>query len=425
VVYIADLDEVRAIDGLPGPMDRCVRYCALALNLSRGERPLEALAVLRRATRELAASPPELAQQIIELASRCDPPIERGRWSLVEYQKEPERFKELGGITGDVHDGFWHPGAPFQGMLGVPGLSVDGHGWGGDNVSFHVCRDGELVATVPALIDGTHVIGWGRTHPSCPTMPIDVYFADEDTERSAVWGVVWEHLHHLMRAWGASCFRVQEDPGAAGTVHRLAVKKAHRHAAEIWDRPVVDLSKSEADLLSGVRKSFRSNVNWGRKNLITEYLDSSELTDEKVAFVHTTLQEIIEKYGDGLTPYIFHRPLSMCRQGKGEIAITREGDGDPLAMTMVTYDGGVAYYALGGQRSHGNKHIGHYAVFDALLRAKSHGMSSFVLDRYNGGSTAFDGRRVLTRNDREESILFFKRGFSDDYQMIHVYTVFP
>lgn len=436
---VGDCDVVRALDGQGEAQLRLATCVHLAAACRRAGRPLDELAALRRAARELAVPPTAgLAGRIAELAAEHDAPRPlAGGWSIVDYPRDPKGFCALAGISDEVHDAFWHPGARLSGLAGTVGLPAEGHGWGGDNVSFHLCHDDRLVATVPAVIDAAHVLAWGRTHPGAPTMPIEIRLADEPVgsdgpvepvDRSRVLELVWDELRRLVRVWGATCFRVMERPEDDHLLHRLVVRKARRYGAELWDRPVADLGEDEATLFGGVRKSFRSNINWCRKNLVTQYLSGAELTAETVRSLYLTMQELhaslIERYGDGMTNYLFLRPLLMCVVGMGEVAVTRTPDGTAQAMTATTYDGGVAYYALGGSRTLEGKHVGHFAVYDSMLRAKQKGMHTYVFDRFNGPSVGFDGRVVVERWSREDNILFFKRGFSDDSEVVAVYTVF-
>jgi hypothetical protein len=158
-----------------------------------------------------------------------------------------------------------------------------------------------------------------------------------------------------------------------------------------------------------------------------EYVSGEAITNEKAKYIYGVIQDLhkalIEKYTDGMTTELFMHPVLMCRIGNGEVAITRTADGVPCGLTVSTYDGGIGYYALGGSTILQGKNVGHFVVYDAILRAKARGLQTYVMNRFFPASVSLSKVQPKIMSDRSFNIAFFKRGYSDDTEFINVYNV--
>jgi len=425
-------EPVQALQAEASPLVHIGTYLNIAQICLENGRLLEALGVLRRVARQFGRQLGNVSQRVEALANGGLPmPELPTHWSIVAVDRDEARFKALAGIDGPIFSNFWHPGAKFGGLAGTPGLEGLAPDQTLDNASFHVCFKGAVVATVPVVVDATHTAAWVTNHPSSGYMPIEVHFtdahADGQIDRRDVYKVVVAYLKHLTRVFGASQFAIAEPPSDNFALYKQILKKARSYSAQIWDRPYVDLTLPDAAVFSGIRKSYRSHINWCAKNLTVEYLSGDQIKGEKANEIYAVIQEVksdmLAKYTDGMTLELFMHPILMCRNGKGEVAITRTPQGAPVGVTVTTYDNGVAYYAIGGSKVYEGKNVGHFVLYDAIMRAKAKGVRRYLMNRLFPASVATDKAAVRLMVERNITITFFKRGFSDDCEFVNVYNV--
>ena len=91
--------------------------------------------------------------------------------------------------------------------------------------------------------------------------------------------------------------------------------------------------------------------------------------------------------------------------GSGELSLGHDNTGSLVSATLVIDSDRVSQYASAVyDRAKFDKPIGHWPVFDAILRAKKRGKYQFDLGDIPAAGTA---------SDKELSIAIFKRGFVD------------
>lgn len=421
-------EPVKALQSEASPLVQIGTYLNIAQICLENGRLVDKLGTLRRVARQFGRNLGNVAQRIEALANaRLPMPELPTGWSIVAADRDEREFKALAGIEGPIYSNFWHPGAPYGGLTGTPGLEGLAPDPAPDNASFHVCFNGSVVATVPVVVDATHSAAWVTNHPSSGYMPIEVHFADATADRNDVYKVVVAYLKHLTKTFGASQFAIMEPPSDNFALYKQILKKARSYSAQIWDRPYVDLTLSESEIFSGVRKSYRSHINWCRKNLTVEYLSGDQIKGEKANDIYRIIQEVksemIAKYTDGMTLELFMHPILMCRAGKGEVAIARGADGVPYGVTVSTYENGVAYYAIGGSKVLDGKNVGHFVLYDAIMRAKAKGVRRYLMNRLFPATVSSDKTNIKLTVERNITITFFKRGFSDDCEFVNVYNV--
>ena len=425
-------EPVKALQAEASPLVHLGTYLNIAQICLENGRLAEKLGVLRRVARQFGRQLGNLSQRIEALANGGMPTPELpAHWSIVAVDRDEARFKALAGIDGPLYSNFWHPGAKYGGLAGTPGLDGLAPDPTLDNASFHVCFKEAVVATVPVVVDATHTAAWVTNHPSSGYMPIEVHFTEAqaggEVARSDVYKVVVAYLKHLTKVFGASQFAILEPPADNFALYKQILKKARSYSAQIWDRPYVDLTLPDSAISSGIRKSYRSHINWCAKNLTVEYLSGDQIKGEKANEIYAVIQEVksdmLAKYTDGMTLELFMHPMLMCRNGKGEVAITRTPQGVPVGVTVTTYDNGLAYYAIGGSKVYEGKNVGHFVLYDAIMRAKAKGVRRYLMNRLFPASVATDKASVRLMVERNITITFFKRGFSDDCEFVNVYNV--
>ena len=421
-------EPVKALQSEASTLVHIGTYLNIAQICMESGRLVEMLGALRRVARQFGRGLGDISQRIAALAHGGLPlPELPSGWSIIAVDRDELRFKALAGIDGPVFSNFWHPGAKYGGLAGTPGLEGMAPDAALDNASFHVCFKDAVVATVPVVVDATHSAAWVTNHPSSGYMPIEVHFTDASIDRSDAYKVVIAYLRHVTKAFGASQFAIMEPPSDDFALYRQILKKARSYSAQIWDRPYVDLTRSDSEIFSGIRKSYRSHINWCARNLSVEYWSGEQINGEKANEIYAVIQEVksdmLAKYTDGMTLELFMHPILMCRAGKGEVAITRTPQGVPCGVTVSTYENGVAYYAIGGSKVIDGKNVGHFNLYDAIMRAKAKGVRRYLMNRLFPASVSCDKTDIKLTVERNINITFFKRGYSDDCEFVNVYNV--
>jgi len=389
----------------------------------------EELAALRMARRMAGGAAALIDTRIAENLSRNpDAATYEGGLRIVSYSTEPRAFETLVGSTA-IGNNVAHPGAEFHGLTGSDGQLLLPPQPLVDNVSFAVCDGDERLAVVPCIIQGDDTISWVAIHLPVGGVPINIHFDLPPRNERKVLQVIVEHLGRLLRTYGATHYVIREPFGESRLLYN-ALGLSSTFAAELWDRPVVPLDGvSEDEIFAGVRKSYKSHINWGKTNLVMEYLAGDQLTHTRVQEVHDLLdrchEKLIQEMGNGMTESIFMPPMVMCQRKHGEVAIARTKDGIACGVTVVTEAGGISHYTLGGSIPQQNKNPGQFIVYDAMLRAKARGSRCFHVNREYAAPVSMHGLQPRIQSVHDTNLIFFKRGFGGHLETFAVYKVFP
>jgi len=164
-----------------------------------------------------------------------------------------------------------------------------------------------------------------------------------------------------------------------------------------------DLSEGETSLRRGLRKSYKSLLNWGRANMTIavvnrETPDRAQF-DRYQAFHQAVAGRSfrVQNTWDALFTWI--------ESGQGELVLGFLQD-DLVAGTLVGDAEGSAYYVSGVyDRERFDKPMAHWPLWTAMLRAHERGLMRFEL-----GDIPLDGDAT----PKEVAIGFFKRGFATE-----------
>ena len=172
----------------------------------------------------------------------------------------------------------------------------------------------------------------------------------------------------------------------------------------------IDLNAPQESITAGLRRSYRSFVNWGRRNITLTYVNAGNPD----LSLFRTFQEFHRCVAGRVT-----RPqeswdimFETVASGSGELSLGHDADGNLISATLVIDGKLVSQYSSAVyDRERFDKPIGHWPVFNAVLRAKARGRSSFLLGEIPTMGTA---------SDKEVSIGKFKRGFTSrlDYRLV-------
>ncbi|EME68423.1 hypothetical protein H261_18447 [Paramagnetospirillum caucaseum] len=210
-----------------------------------------------------------------------------------------------------------------------------------------------------------------------------------------------DHLAAIARETGAGRLVIG---GAASTGgDPLATLLVDRGAeGSVQASAMVDLSHPPEALRADIRDSYRSLTNWGSRNLTLSFVNAA--TPDRALFdlfpgFHARIAGGRRRSDDYWQVY-----WDEIIQGRAEMALGFLEDGTLAAGSIVVWAGGTAYYASGVyDRDKFDKPLGHWPLWNTILRAREAGLARFDLGEIPPRGHA---------DDKEISIAFFKRGFT-------------
>lgn len=242
-------------------------------------------------------------------------------------------------------------------------------------------------------------------------MPLPILISESLGARSFrnVLKMTLERFHAAGREHGSTVCVIDDGPLGTST-SRLGHFLHSAGAVPRLDlRAVVNLESPPEEIAANVRKSYKNCINWGRRNFTLSYVNA----DNPDPVMFNEYQNFHKRIAGRVT-----RPraswdimFETIAGGSGELSLGRDDTGTLVSGTLVIDSDKISQYSSAVyERSKFDRPIGHWPVFDAILRAKSRGKAYFDL-----GDVPSTG----TTSDKELSIGTFKRGFVDslDYQL--------
>ncbi len=237
---------------------------------------------------------------------------------------------------------------------------------------------------------------------------------DKKPTRKA-FAAAFDHIRQLADAGGIARARIiggksDEPPGDLdiACINQLAAPSLKIHA-------VVDVSSGHDAIRRNLRDSYRSLVNWGRRQLRMEYVNA-ENPDRKMFDAYRSFHSAIAG-GAARSDAYWNIYWEEVTSSRGELSLGFLEDGELVAGTLIAEVPGTAYYASGVyDRSRFDKPLGHFPLFDAMVRAGERGIARFDLGEIfpKGGDVS----------DKEVKIGFFKKGFTDSFTLLTVWTIY-
>jgi hypothetical protein len=162
-----------------------------------------------------------------------------------------------------------------------------------------------------------------------------------------------------------------------------------------------DLGAGEPGLRKGLRKSFKSLLNWGQRNMAIEIIDQAH-PDRTLFRRYQDFHQAIA--GRSTRPQeSWDAMFDWIASGHGEL-ILASLDGELVAGTMVVDGASIAFYASGVyDRERFDKPLAHWPLWLSMLHAGARGMTIFDI-----GDLPLEG----TASPKEVNIGYFKRGFA-------------
>jgi len=223
----------------------------------------------------------------------------------------------------------------------------------------------------------------------------------------------FRHLHAIAGDCGIAESRICGGMvnGVLSLVDRACMDNGGQPALRV--RAEADLSRTEEELRRDVRDSYRSLINWGRRNLRLVYVNADNpdraLLDDYRNFHARVAGRVV--HGEATWQAAFDHIVA----GGGEITMGYLDSGELVAAAMVAEDEDTAmYFSAVYDRERFDKPMGHWPLFDAMLRAKARGRRYFDLGEFFPRGTV---------SPKEYNIGFFKKGFTSRHPVEVVWTV--
>jgi hypothetical protein len=174
----------------------------------------------------------------------------------------------------------------------------------------------------------------------------------------------------------------------------------------------VDLTLAEEGLWSSLRKSYRSLINAGRRDLSIECVDSKSADRLRFQIYRDLHREVAGRVTRPAESW--EVMFEMVTQGRAQLVLAHL-EGRPVAATFFMRFGKLALYASGAYaRDLGKFPVSHWPLYASMLEAKRSGVERLVL-----GSVFLEADLESSRKER--TIGAFKRGFATEVLVRRVY----
>jgi len=215
-------------------------------------------------------------------------------------------------------------------------------------------------------------------------------------------GKSFDHLASLAAANGTTACIIRDDPSGSSASFLGRFLHAAGAVPRIGLCTRIDLGAPREVIAANVRKSYRSLISRGKRSISLTYANRNN-PDSRM---FDQYREFHQRIAGRVT-----RPrkswdimFEAIAGGHGELSLGHDSSGDLISATLVIDGGEVAQYSSGVyEREQFDKPLGHWPLYDAILRAKARGRSLFDLGDIPAAGTA---------THKEVSIGAFKRGFA-------------
>ena len=224
-------------------------------------------------------------------------------------------------------------------------------------------------------------------------------------QRDGAAGMIREELQKILQAHeNAAAFYCEIRP-ALSPVGRLLLDaggKAKAHFTQI-----INLHAPETQLRSQIRKSYKSLLNWGSKNLALRVLDHHNVTVEAMEQFRQLHIEVAGR--ETRSARSWELQLEMIRQ-KEAFMILGDLEGRLVTAALFIHSSKYCYYGVSAsKRELFEKPLGHAVLWTAILEAKKIGCQFFEL-----GEQLFPNQSDPPPTPKELNISGFKKGFGGD-----------
>lgn len=273
-----------------------------------------------------------------------------------------------------------------------------------EDVSFLTEENGTPLMGVRAAIrthpDGRKEIsGFGRHLGFLEAQKMDAPSRDGSA------GMVREELQNILQAHGgATALHIEQRP-TLSPVSRLLLDSGGRSTARFTQ--IINLLVPETQLRSQLRKSYKSLINWGTKNLQLRLLDHTNANAEAMEQFRLLHIEVAGRETRSKTSWDLQ--LEMIRQNEA-FALLGDLEGQLVTAALFIHSPKYCFYGVSAsKRELFEKPLGHIVLWTAILQAKKIGCQFFET-----GEQLFPNEGAAPPTPKELNISGFKKGFAGE-----------
>lgn len=220
-----------------------------------------------------------------------------------------------------------------------------------------------------------------------------------------------DHLDLLAAKHNAPTVAVREQKADDSPTLLAFECMARGGTKEFRQTGLCDLALSETEIHGRIRRSFKSLVNWGRRNLTLKYFRAENADPELFSSYRDFHAQVAGRITRSDASWNSMR--NWILSGTGELGLAYLEAGELVAGTMIVDGAETSVYASGVyDRTRFEMPLSHFAIYNAILRSRDRGLKWFDLGHLpEKGSVS----------DKEYNIGFFKRGFATDIGMHDVW----
>jgi hypothetical protein len=174
----------------------------------------------------------------------------------------------------------------------------------------------------------------------------------------------------------------------------------------------IDLSQSEELIKMNIRKSFKSLINWGKKNLQIDIIDSNNL--DKIKF--NSFKDFHVKVSGRKTRSDKTWDLQYDAIRNNEAYLTLGNlNGVLVSGAYIAHGTDIAYYGVAvndRELMAENLPIGHSILFQSIILAKKKGLNKFIVGDYN-----------FVEDEKINAITKYKKGFVNSMSLKPKYLI--
>ncbi|MBQ3608570.1 MAG: hypothetical protein IJA03_00800 [Bacteroidaceae bacterium] len=231
--------------------------------------------------------------------------------------------------------------------------------------------------------------------------PTDVIYDDSFPTKSKnqAFGELFVKLEQLIKEKNIKALKFFENPYF---LLKYYEQDGITFSSKIIYENSIDLNQSENDIKMGVRKSYKSLINWGQRNLDIRIYDKTNMTDEIMSEFEDFHITVAKRHTRSHESWMLQS--RAVKQGMGYVVMGYYNN-ELVTATLILNGNKDCYYGVcvnDRDLMAQNLPIGHYGLFCSILLAKEKGF-----EKFNFGD--------VSNNDdpKVNAIVKYKRGFSN------------
>lgn len=212
--------------------------------------------------------------------------------------------------------------------------------------------------------------------------------------------------------------RIATDGGASKIVYSEHDRTVARFFEKMTEQPkikfeaYINLALPIDNIKMNVRKSYKSLVNWGCKNLDINIYDLNNITNEIFEEFHQFHVQVSGRITR--SDRTWELQCQAIKDGKATYVSGRLS-GELVAGVFTTYGNTIAYYGVAVNNRElmaQNMPLGHVVLLESIIKAKNDGIEIFIL----GDVTPAD-------DEKNNAITKYKRGFTNTIRDRRSYAI--